>query len=162
MEDSIKATMKHKEWVKDLMGTLIDDMVIRSIHHDDSKMEDPEKSLFDEYSPKLKDCTYGSDEYKEFLKCLKPALDHHYAVNSHHPEHYENGINDMDLVDLIELTCDWIASSKRHADGNIYRSISLNKDRFGMSDQLCKILENTVNHYFKDVLEKPYDSEGEE
>ena len=89
-------------------------------------------------------------------------FDHHYAVNSHHPEHYENGINDMDLVDLIELTCDWIASSKRHADGNIYRSISLNKDRFGMSDQLCKILENTVNHYFKDVLEKPYDSEGEE
>ena len=74
MEDSIKATMKHKEWVKDLMGTLIDDMVIRSIHHDDSKMEDPEKSLFDEYSPKLKDCTYGSDEYKEFLKCLTTIM----------------------------------------------------------------------------------------
>ena len=68
MEDSTKATMKHKEWVKDLMGALIDDMVVRSMHHDDSKLEDPEKSLFDNYSSKLKDCTYGSDEYKNFLK----------------------------------------------------------------------------------------------
>ena len=90
---------------------------------------------------------------------MKPALDHHYAVNSHHPEHYPNGIDDMDLVDLVELTCDWIASSKRHEDGNIYKSISLNKDRFGMSDQLCRILENTVNHYFKDVINEPYEKE---
>lgn len=162
MEDSTKATMKHKEWVKDLMGILIDDMVVRSMHHDDSKLEDPEKSLFDNYSSKLKDCTYGSDEYKEFLKGLKPALDHHYSVNPHHPEHYENGVNDMGLVDIIELICDWMASSKRHADGNIYKSIKLNKDRFGMSDQLCKILENTVNHYFNDIIEKPYSTEDDE
>lgn len=161
MEDSIEATMKHKNWVKRLMGDLIDDMMIRSIHHDDSKMEDPEKSLFDEYSPKLSGCTYGSEEYKEFLKGLKPALDHHYAVNSHHPEHYPNGIDDMDLVDLVELTCDWIASSKRHEDGNIYKSIEINKDRFKMSDQLCRIMENTVNHYFKDVINEPYEKEGE-
>ena len=60
---------------------------------DNSKLESPEKELFDEYTPKLKDCTYGSDEYKEFLKGLKVALDHHYANNSHHPEHYENGVN---------------------------------------------------------------------
>lgn len=156
MEDSTKATMKHKEWVKDLMGALIDDMVVRSMHHDDSKLEDPEKSLFDNYSSKLKDCTYGSDEYKNFLKELKPALDHHYAVNSHHPEHYDNGVDGMDLVDLIELICDWTASSKRHSDGNVYHSIELNKTRFNMSDQLCNILKNTVDRYFKGAINEQY------
>ena len=62
----------------------------------------------------------------------------------------------MDLIDLVELICDWVASSKRHADGNIYRSIELNKERFGMSDQLCEILKNTIDHYFKGVLDEPY------
>lgn len=158
MEDSIKDTMKHKNYVKRLMGMLMDDMIMRSFHHDDSKLEEPEKTLFDEYSPKLKNCTYGSDEYKEFLKGLKPALDHHYAVNSHHPEHYPNGIDDMDLIDLVELICDWTASSKRHDDGNIFKSIEINKERFNISEQLCKIFENTVNHYFKNVLKEPYES----
>ena len=31
--------------------------------------------------------TYGSDEYKACLTEMKPALDHHYAANRHHPEH---------------------------------------------------------------------------
>lgn len=154
MEDN--TTKKHKDWVKRLMDILIDDAVLRAIHHDDSKLEEPEKSLFDEYSAKLKDCTYGSDKYKNFLKELKPALDHHYAVNSHHPEHYENGVDGMDLVDLIELICDWTASSKRHSDGNVYHSIELNKTRFNMSDQLCNILKNTVDRYFKDVIDEQY------
>ena len=147
MENSIKSTLEHKELVKDFMGIIIDDLVLRSIHHDDSKLKEPEKTLFDEYSSKLKDCTYGSPEYKEFLKGLKPALDHHYAVNSHHPEQYPNGIEDMDLVDLIELICDWTASSRRHNDGNIFKSIEINKDRFHLSEQICSILKNTVERY---------------
>ena len=87
MEDSTEATLKHKKWVKRLMLSLLDDYANRAEHHDDSKLESPEKELFDEYSPKLRDCTYGSDEYKEFLYNLNTALEHHYSVNSHHPEH---------------------------------------------------------------------------
>jgi len=39
-------------------------------------------------TPKLAGSTYGSEEYKAFLGQMKPALDHHYAVNDHHPEHF--------------------------------------------------------------------------
>lgn len=146
--DSTKDTMDHKEKVKKFMNLCIDDLVMRAENHDNSKLESPEKKYFDEYSPKLKDCTYGSDDYQKFLDGLKPALDHHYKVNSHHPEHYKNGVNGMTLVDLLELICDWKASSMRHEDGDINRSIKVNKDRFKLSDQLVDILKNTVKEYF--------------
>ena len=146
--DSTKDTLDHKEKVKKFINLCIDDLVMRAENHDNSKLENPEKKYFDEYSQKLKDCTYGSDDYKKCLDGLKPALDHHYKVNSHHPEHYKNGVNGMTLVDLLELICDWKASSMRHEDGDINRSIEVNKDRFKLSDQLVDILKNTVKEYF--------------
>ena len=88
--------------------------------------------------------TDGSPEYNAMLAQLKPALDHHYQHNRHHPEHFKNGIKDMNLVDLVELICDWKAASLRHADGNIRKSIEKNQDRFGYSDELKQILMNTV------------------
>jgi hypothetical protein len=65
---------------------------LRGVEHDRSKLEAPEVDLFDEYTPKLAGCAYGSGEYWQFLKSLKPALDHHYAENRHHPEHFEDGV----------------------------------------------------------------------
>lgn len=93
----------------------------------------------------LADCTYGSDEYKEFLKGLKPALDRHYKNNRYHPEHFKNVIKGMNLIDVLELICDWKASSERHEDGDVYKSIELNQDRFNYSDDLKSILKNTVD-----------------
>jgi hypothetical protein len=117
----------------------------RAATHDESKLGPVEKPIFDEFTPKLKDCTYGSDEYKQYLEHMKVALDHHYANNQHHPEFWENGVNDMDLIDLIEMIFDWKAASERHADGDIMKSIKINQKRFGLSDQLVRILENTVS-----------------
>ena len=39
---------------------------------------------------------------------------------------------------------DWKAASERHDDGDIFRSIEINKNRFGISEQLCKIFKNTA------------------
>jgi hypothetical protein len=72
------------------------------------------------------------------------ALQHHYQVNSHHPEHFENGVNGMSLLDLIEMLADWKAAGMRHANGNITQSLEVNRKRFGMSDQLFEIFQNTV------------------
>lgn len=142
--DSTVDTLLHIKRVGELLTQAAVKLIERANVHDNSKLQSPEKELFDEYTPKLKDCTYGSDEYKEFLKGLKVALDHHYKNNSHHPEHHENGINGMDLFDLVEMVVDWKAAGERHADGNIYRSIELNKERFNLSDQLVDILINTA------------------
>jgi hypothetical protein len=78
-------------------------------------------------------------------KNISTALDHHYAHNAHHPEHYSDGIDGMSLFDLIEMLMDWKAASERHPGGtDILRSVEISSDRFSISEQLKKILLNTV------------------
>ena len=142
-------TFRHIERVRNLLNTCVVDLLKRGEKHDQSKLDHPEVEAFTEYTPKLSTCTYGSDEYKGYLQAIKPALDHHYANNSHHPEHYKNGIKDMSLLDIVEMLCDWKAASERHNDGNIRKSIEINAKRFGIDSQLVDILENTAELLFK-------------
>lgn len=53
-------------------------------------------------------------------------------------------VNKMNLVDIVEMFCDWYASCKRHDNGDIYKSIDINKKRFLISNELCDIFENTA------------------
>ena len=146
--DSRPDTYEHIQKVQRNMHTVIVAMLERLRDHDQSKLVTPEVEIFDEYTPKLAAVTYGSDEYKQFLKEMKAALDHHYANNSHHPEFHKEGIRGMTLLDLIEMVCDWKAASQRHTDGNIRKSIDVNQLRFGYSDELKQIFYNTVNKHF--------------
>lgn len=138
-------TQKHIKLVAKLLNHCATELIRRGEVHDDSKLASPEVELFAEFTPRLAACTYGSPEYDELRLALKPALDHHYANNSHHPEFYKNGVNDMNLLDIIELFCDWYAAGKRHNDGNIRHSLEVNKKRFGIKDQLNGIFENTID-----------------
>lgn len=137
-------TMIHINNVRKYIYRMIKELLDRAENHDASKLEEPERSTFLEFTPKLKGSTYGSDEYNGFLKQMQTALDHHYAENRHHPEHFKNGVNDMSLLDLFELFADWKAATLRHADGDIHKSIKQNTDRFGLSPQIVQIFENTV------------------
>ena len=142
--DSTEDTVDHIAMVRDNLDQVNMDLDRRAMVHDTSKLRDPEKSVFDEYTPKLKALTYGSDEYKESMRGMCVALEHHYASNSHHPQHYENGIDGMSLLDLIEMLADWKAATSRHADGDMAKSLKINETRFNISPQLQAILENTV------------------
>lgn len=142
--DSANDTRDHIEKVQELMGVIVAKLAHRRAIHDASKLQPPEKPMYDEFTPKLRDLVYGSDEYKECLKQMGPALQHHYEHNSHHPEHYPNGINGMSLLDLIEMLADWKAAGMRHATGSMEKSLEINRARFEMSDQLFEIFQNTV------------------
>jgi len=137
-------TVKHIQRVQFLLSYVLQSLTDRLLSHDESKLQNPEAEMFAEVTDKLSKSTYGSKEYEDFRKQLKPALDHHYANNRHHPEHFPNGINDMTLIDLVEMFCDWKASSERHTDGNILKSIDINSERFSMNPQLVKIFKNTA------------------
>jgi len=141
---------KHIKHVKKYLRIITKKLKDRGLKHDQSKMEDPEVAIFAEYTPKLKKSTYGSDEYNNFLNEMKVALDHHYAQNRHHPEHFKSGIDDMNLVDLIEMLCDWKAATLKHNDGNILKSLDINSKRFNMSPQTYNILKNTVEQLFEE------------
>ena len=142
--DSRIDTLLHIKRVSELLNKFATDLIERGNHHDDSKLVSPEKELFDELTPLLSSLKYGTPEYQESLDRLKPALDHHYANNSHHPQFYKIGIDGMNLLDLVEMFFDWKAATERTKDGDIRKSIEINSTRFNISPQLVSIFVNTI------------------
>lgn len=145
LEDSMTDTKNHIDNVNNCALRFRDKLKDQVENHDASKLESPEKELFAYYGPILSKLKYGSDEYKDNLKKMGEALKHHYENNTHHPEHYKNGISDMNLLDVVEMLCDWKASTMRTNKGDIYESLEINSKRFHIDDQLKNILLNTIN-----------------
>lgn len=141
-------TVKHIHVVRGNLYRVIQELDERARRHDQSKLESPEQEIFGETYEELGKTEYGTDAYEKLLERVKPAIDHHYANNRHHPEHWPNGINDMTLLDLIEMLCDWKAATARNKNGNIRKSVEHNSTRFNMSPQLKQIFENTVRELF--------------
>lgn len=138
-------TLKHIEVVMSLLATMQHEIARRMFSHDRSKLQQPELDMFVQFTDKLAGMTYGSAEYEECRQeMLKTALGHHYENNRHHPEFFQNGIEGMNLIDLIEMICDWKAATLRHNDGDIYKSIEHNSKRFDINPQLVRIILNTV------------------
>lgn len=133
---------KHKNLVETKLNEISDELRNRAILHDNSKYCDEEKIWFE----KAEKYDRGHfDKYEDWLNTTKPiiapALDHHYANNRHHPEHFENGIDDMSLIDLIEMVVDWQASAECR---NTKLDTSYSFKRFKIEPQLQKIILNTL------------------
>lgn len=137
-------TMRHILTVRALLLEAVGELVRRARAHDLSKLSPPEVDTFVRYTPVLKGLTYGSDEYKETLRAMGPALENHYAMNAHHPEHFPDGVLGMDLFDLLEMMLDWKAATLRHADGSLERSLSVNASRYSIPEPLLRVLRNTA------------------
>lgn len=89
-KDSRPDTEAHINRVQELLGDCVINLSERGEVHDASKLQEPEKSAFDRLAGlKLSGMKYGSPEYRECLRAEKPAIQHHYAANSHHPEFYQ-------------------------------------------------------------------------
>ena len=150
--DSRPETREHIDRVRHFVARAISNLQDRSDRHDKSKLEHPELPAFDIATPKLAQMEYGSEEYKQSLRDLGPALAHHFEHNDHHPEHYENSCAGMSLMALIEMLCDWRAASERvkqHTDDpekvkTFEAGLAFNQERFGYSDELAGILLNTA------------------
>lgn len=121
----------------------VNDLFLRAAVHDTSKFDPEEFEAYEEAFPELQQYAYGTDEFKAALAKIRPAIEHHYKVNDHHPEHFEKGINDMHVVQLIEMSCDWMAASER-SQINFAAGLEMNRKRFGIGDQLFRIIKNTV------------------
>lgn len=151
--DSRPETREHINRVRFFIARARQNLTERSARHDASKLVEPEVSAFDIATPKLAGLEYGSDEYKESLRNLGPALQHHFAHNDHHPEHFLNGVRGMSLMALIEMLCDWRAASERvkqRTDDpekvkSFEAGLRYNQERFGYSDELAEILLNTAS-----------------
>ncbi len=142
--DATQDTLDHIGKVAANLRMMAISLQQRGYSHDESKLREPEKSGYDTLTLKLSHLTYGSDEYRVALDEAKPVIAHHYANNTHHPEHYENGVAGMSLLDVVEMVCDWKAASERTKQGSIAQSLEVNRKRFNIDDQLFSIISNTV------------------
>jgi len=139
--DCREDVMKHKEMVEYWLNGFATRLKHRAYTHDNSKLKEPEKSMFDEWIPNLKLVEFGSDEYKYALTQMEEGLRHHYEHNRHHPQHYGNGIDGMTIIDVVEMLSDWMASAQA-------KKTPIDLDylakRFNISDQLLNIIANTL------------------
>lgn len=126
-----------------LVNKWIDDFIYilkgRGNVHDASKLKSPEKEMFDEYTWKLNNTKFGSEEYQKQLEGMGEALKHHYAMNSHHPENHKDGIDGMTLYEVIEMVCDWMAAAEKKG---VPVDMDYLQKRFNISPQLRSIIEN--------------------
>lgn len=143
----MNSKIKTFEHIRDVQINLISfaqELLNRALRHDMSKLVEPECSAFESVTEKLNKLEYGSEEYKQSLAELGAALQHHYSQNRHHPEHYKNGMSDFDLLDLVEMFCDWAAATVRHETGCLEKSIEINQERFKYPDMVKNIFINSV------------------
>lgn len=141
--DSSKDTLAHIHHVRDNIGVFVTEMLRRGRVHDASKFSAAEKPAFDDAIPLLKGVSYGTPAFQAVMDRIAPALCLHYEQNSHHPEHYGNqGIAGMDLFDLVEMLCDWMAAAGRHKSDGV--KLDHNVAQFAIEPQLASILANTL------------------
>jgi hypothetical protein len=143
----VEETKEHINRVAKLMLDACGELRIRAGMHDRSKFLPEERTIYERVVPEIQQATqqygYGSPEYKNAVAKLGTALEHHYQNNRHHPEHFPDGINNMTLIDLLEMLCDWIAACEQRG-GDIQKSLEINQERYGIDSQLMSILRNTV------------------
>lgn len=147
--DFVTDLVDHKARVAGYLQQIANDLFRRAFVHDNSKFSPEEFEAYEEAFPGLQKYAYGTEEFRAELRKIKPAIQHHYQVNDHHPEYFEfevegiRGIPQMNLIQLIEMLCDWLAASER-SQRPFVQGFEMNKERFGIDDQLFEVLRNTV------------------
>lgn len=141
------ATRTHIQDVNTLLLVAANNLIARAIGHDESKLGEEEHEKFSLAASKFKEPgnEYGSEGYEKTKEWLGSALEHHYANNSHHPEHYPDGVQGMNLLDILEMLIDWkAASARRSADGVL--NLTMNAENHKIPDDLMRIIRNTADH----------------
>ncbi|SRR5258708_962795 len=139
----VKDLIDHKRRVAHYMGLIANELFKRAAVHDNSKFSPEEFEAYDQAFPNFKKYAFGSEELKAVYESIRPALQHHFQENRHHPEHFENGIYEMNLIDVLEMVCDWLAASHRSKTG-IGKGMEINEEKFGIDEQLSTIIAHTV------------------
>ena len=146
VRDSKKDTLKHIRQVQNHIGQIIQCLTDRAEQHDGSRLEPFEKEIQDNAMPPSPTVEYRSLEDQQNTARLQRAVDHHNSKNRHHPEYYgECGIGCMDLIDIIEMLCDWRAATMRSENGDIRKSIEINIERFDIPKPIVRLLNNTID-----------------
>lgn len=146
IQASKKATQEHIAQVVVFIERMREVLEQRKGQHDVSKMQEPELSAYAVTVPKLAGLDYGTPEHRAVLRQMKPAIKHHYAANRHHPEFHDDGVDGMNLIDVLEMICDWKAAAIRSGSPEKFReNVEKSIERFNISPQMGSVIRNTLD-----------------
>lgn len=145
----LKNLHEHRDRVAKYLNRFACQLIGRGDIHDNSKFGPQEFPLYANAIDDFEKYPFGSEGYLKVKESIASATAHHFKYNRHHPEHHANGFDDMDLVDLMEMICDWKAATLNHpeAPGDMRRSLEFAIKKYNISPQLAKILENTIKNH---------------
>lgn len=137
----------HISRVRRHIDTFIQLLIRRAENHDKSKLEEPELSWWKEMDKEPR-YSYGSEEYKQKIKRWNKVFKHHYQYNHHHPEHYEYGVSEMTLIDIVEMMCDWLGYKDTTTVTEALKVCDDQMARYNISEELRQIIFNTLLRYY--------------
>lgn len=105
MPDSTEETQEHIRAVQARLQEMISALTVRAAYHDRSKLYEPEKAILDAKAGALAELRYGTPEYAAAMAAvdMQPFLEHHYAHNDHHPQHWTWPIPDSPEAEEIAV-----------------------------------------------------------
>lgn len=142
--DVLTDTLLHVNEVKAAIEVFNSELTKRGILHDSTKLQEPEFSPFCFTRERFKKVNYGTPEYQALVDEIKPSIEHHYKHNRHHTAHHANGIDDMNLIDIIEMISDWKAAERRSPDKKLADTLDYAFEKYKIDVQLGKIITNTL------------------
>ena len=134
----------HKHIIANYIKEIINNLSSRALDHDNSKLTPEELEGYVKYGKILDNAVIGTQEYQETLELMDKYNQIHYKRNRHHPEYHANGVNDMNLIDIVEMFSDWCATSDYKNTDVVKVMEETLFERFGIDDQLGNILKNTI------------------
>ena len=132
----------HTRSIRTNLAKITSDLTRRASVHDDLKLGDDQLDRYIARHQEIHPLPYDAPERKEVEAKYKDLIEAHHKQYRHHPEHFEHGIDDMNLVDVIEMLCDWAA-----AGADIEKSLKVNEKKYSVSPQLMKLLKNTIRDF---------------
>ena len=102
-----------------VFGLSKSELELRGLNHDHTKFEADEENAYVwlswMYQMRLENPDFSLPE--SIFKQIQVALSGHATKHAHHPEYHENP-NHMQLLDVVEMICDWTAiAEENHGAG---------------------------------------------
>lgn len=139
----IKRILTHRLYLFIYMTKLALKIFWRGVIHDRDKFHSVQIKAAMKANHLLKGLKFGTPEYKKVMNSVGFSVKYHQSRNSHHPEHY-GSYGCMSLLDLIEMFLDWQAATnayKNRMEGKMNEVLSIQKERYGLSDEVIKIFK---------------------
>lgn len=152
--DSTLDTLRHSRRVDELLLEVIASLQARVTRHDRSKMQDPEKEMFDSGHVAAQDIDLRLRRVqgppRRHGRRAGPPLRQQPTLPGalrRWRQRYDLGRPRRDagrLEGSYRTPVDWKAATERHDDGNLARSLPIQAERFQIAEQ---ILTNTATEF---------------